>query len=295
MKVGQTHLTYCSNIHPGESWPRVLSNLENHALAVRQLVRPGDEFGIGLRLSAQAARTLEQPEAIAEFQAFLRSHGLYVFTLNGFPYGPFHGRPVKAAVYQPDWTRAERGDYTRCLIRILSQLKPAGVNGSISTVPGGFKRDITTNEQRGRIVQQLHQQVVNLYDLARSHGHAIMLALEPEPCCLLETTEEAVSFFERELLEPGALQALAKQLKTGTSEAETALRTHLGICLDACHAAVEFEEPSETLAKLRASGLRIAKVQASTGLRLTKPSSAMLAALQNFDTFAGGATLSFRL
>ena len=44
--------------------------------------------------------------------------GLYVFTINGFPYGPFHGQPVKAAVYRPDWREAERGRYTADLAEL---------------------------------------------------------------------------------------------------------------------------------------------------------------------------------
>src|SRR5690606_1462491 len=104
MKVGRTHLTYCTNIHPGESWSRVFSNLRTDLLEVRDLVSVDQPFGVGLRLSAEAADTLVQPEPLAEFRSFLEQERLYVFTLNGFPYGPFHGQAVKAAVYQPDWT-----------------------------------------------------------------------------------------------------------------------------------------------------------------------------------------------
>ena len=52
------HLTYCSNIHPGESWADVRANIEKFFPAVRDRVAPGETFGIGLRLSARAAREL---------------------------------------------------------------------------------------------------------------------------------------------------------------------------------------------------------------------------------------------
>ena len=98
-------LTYCTNIHPGESWPEVRANLERHLVPVRDRVAPGRRFGIGLRLSALAADQLAATEAFQAFRSFLEAEDLYVFTINGFPYGPFHGTRVKEDVYQPDWTR----------------------------------------------------------------------------------------------------------------------------------------------------------------------------------------------
>ena len=38
-----------------------------------------------------------------------------------------------------------------------------------------------------------------------------------------------------------------------------ALRRHLGVCYDVCHAAVEFEDPRASVARLRAAGIGIAK------------------------------------
>ena len=100
---GEPHLTYCTNIHPGETWAEVRANLERHVLRVKAAVAPARPFGVGLRLSAVAAATLAQPAELDAFRAFLRDSGLYVFTINGFPYGPFHGTRVKEEVYLPDW------------------------------------------------------------------------------------------------------------------------------------------------------------------------------------------------
>src|SRR5215211_2445360 len=80
------HLSYCTNIHPGESWPEVRANLERYLVPVRERVAPGRPFGVGLRLSAESARALAAPEALRELRGFLRAHDLYVFTINGFPY-----------------------------------------------------------------------------------------------------------------------------------------------------------------------------------------------------------------
>lgn len=283
MKVGATHLTYCTNIHAGESWADVFANIQTHLSAVRALIAPELPFGIGLRLSAEAATTLRQPEALAEFRAFLSEHDLYVFTINGFPYGRFHGEPVKARVYQPDWTQGERSDYTQVLIEILAALLPEGIAGSISTVPGGFRSEIQRPEQRERIAAQLVLQVATLANVERATGRQIALALEPEPACFIETTAELVDFFQTHLLAASARSALAQQLSVDEATAEALIRRHLGICLDTCHAAVEFETPLESLASLNSAGIRIAKVQASAGLRIPELNARTLAALSAYD------------
>src|SRR5262245_8331684 len=95
------HLTYCTNVHRGESLAEVRQNLVGYVAKVKALVAPAQRFGVGLWLSAAAARELQQPGERARLQALLREHGLYVFTLNGFPYGAFHGSAIKTRVYQP--------------------------------------------------------------------------------------------------------------------------------------------------------------------------------------------------
>src|SRR5258706_8347089 len=96
---GRPHLTYCTNIHPGESWPEVRANVTRHVTAVKARVAPDRPFGVGLRLSAAAAAALARPDELMAFRELLAAHDLYVFTLNGFPYGAFHGTTVKEAVY----------------------------------------------------------------------------------------------------------------------------------------------------------------------------------------------------
>jgi sugar phosphate isomerase/epimerase len=278
-----SHLTYCTNIHPGESWPAVFENVRTHVLAVKARVAPDEPFGVGLRLSAEAARTLREPAELERFGEFLAGHGLYVFTLNGFPYGPFHGQPVKSAVYRPDWSEAERGRYTSDLTGLLAALLPEGGTGSISTVPGGFKRDICSRGQVEAIARALLERVLELHEVHERTGKLITLALEPEPCCLLETTSETLDFFEAELLSRSAREFLAAGARVDKGVAEALLRRHLGVCLDTCHAAIEFEDPDQVLDRLLGAGLRVAKIQLSTGLRLTRPDRDTLEALRAYD------------
>lgn len=283
MKTAGGHLTYCTNIHPGESWEQVFENVRTHVLAVKGRLGVDEPFGVGLRLSADAARRLREPGELDRFRDFLDSSGLYVFTLNGFPYGPFHGQPVKAAVYRPDWREAERGRYTSDLAELLAALLPAGMSGSISTVPGGFKRDVQTPEQAAQIGRALLERVLELHHLLDRTGREITLALEPEPCCFLETTGETLDFFRHELLSRAALEWLAIRARVDLPRAEQILRRHLGVCLDTCHAAIEFEDADEALDRLLGAGLRIAKLQLSTGLRLPGPSADSLQALRAYD------------
>ena len=143
---GKGHLTYCTNIHPGESWEEVRANLGRYLPAVKQRIAPDRELGVGLRLSAAAAEALRDGPVLAELQDFLRREGLYVFTINAFPYGPFHGRRVKEEVYLPDWRDEQRLRYTDLVADLLLGLLPddQALEGSISTVPGAFKSNAAT-------------------------------------------------------------------------------------------------------------------------------------------------------
>jgi hypothetical protein len=141
------HLAYCTNIHRGESWAQTFDTLQQYTLAVRDRVSKGKPYAIGLRLGADAARELSDAATLTEFRRWLDRENCYVFTINGFPYGKFHGTRVKEQVYQPDWTTNERVDYTNLLFDLLAQIVPEGVEGSVSTVPGSFKEFITSQAQ----------------------------------------------------------------------------------------------------------------------------------------------------
>ena len=266
--TSDVHLSYCTNIHPGESWSEVRANLERYLVPVRERVAPGRPFGVGLRLSGEAARALAAPQVLDELRAFLAAHDLYVFTINGFPYGPFHGRPVKEQVYLPDWLDPERLAYTDLLADILAALVPEGMEGTISTVPGAFAPRVHGDADQERMARAMLDHVVHLVRIRRDTGRRIALALEPEPCCFLETIDETVAFFEQRLFSREAVATLAETTGLAFADAEQAIREHLGVCLDACHLAVEFEEPERVLAKLAAASIRVPKVQVTAGLRV---------------------------
>lgn len=280
---GLAHLTYCSNIHPGETWAEVRANLERYVPSVRDRVAPGQPFGIGLRLSAQAAGDLSRVPVLEELRDFLARNQLYVFTVNGFPYGKFHGARVKEGVYLPDWRNDERLRYTNQLADLLAQLLPDGLEGSVSTVPGAFKPAVHDAADTQRMTDNFLRHVAHLVELKQRSGRSIALALEPEPCCYLETVDETVEFFNRHLFSPTAVARLGELTGLGRAAASTALREHVGVCLDLCHAAVEFEDPVGCVRQLQAADIRVPKMQISSGLRLAELSPRALEALQQFD------------
>jgi sugar phosphate isomerase/epimerase len=252
------HLAYCTNVHPGESWAETLASLNRWTLAVKNRLACQGPYAIGLRLSDLAARELSEPGTLAEFQHWLELHGCYVFTINGFPFGRFHGTRVKEQVYVPDWTQADRLDYTNRLFEILARLVPEGVEGSVSTLPGSFKEFIHEPGQVQAIRENLWRCVEQTARLSERTGRALHLGLEPEPLGLIENSAETTRFFDQ----------LREQ-----HPGDPRLGRHLGVNYDTCHFAVEFEEPGAALAALRAHEIRLSKLHISNALRL-RPSAA---------------------
>jgi len=273
------HLTYCLNVHPGETWGENLAAIRRHAMRVRRAVAPGRTFGLGLRLSSEAAVELSDPPTLAELRGFLADNDLYVFTINGFPYGRFHGAGVKEDVYRPDWRTPERRDYTVRLVDILAALLPEGVPGSVSTVPGSYKPWIRTPDDVERMCRGLAEAAAHAASVRDETGRDICIALEPEPDCFIENTDEAVAFFTETL--PAAAPALAEHLGAPPDRLAAMLGRHLGVCLDTAHAAVQFEDPAESLRRMTSAGVRVGKVQLSAALRL-RPTRAALRRLNGF-------------
>ena len=274
------HLTYCLNVHPGETWPENLAAIRRYALAVRRQIAPGRPFGLGLRLSHQAAQALSKPAVLARFRAFLAEHDLYVFTINGFPYGRFHGRAIKANVYRPDWRSVARRNYTNRLSDLLAALLPEGVDGSISTVPISYGPGCRRPTDLAAAAANLAHCVAHLHQLALRTGREVHLGLEPEPDCVLQTTGDLLAFFET-TLPAVALPHLERRLGCRRERAEEILRRHLGVCLDTCHLAVQHETLRASVRRLRTRGVRISKVQLSAALR----APATPAALARLATF----------
>jgi sugar phosphate isomerase/epimerase len=281
--AGRLDLTYCSNIHAGERWDEVNAALARTLPCVRERLAHTGPFAVGLRLSAEAARTLERPDTLDAFRAFLDEAGCYVPTINGFPYGAFHGTHVKERVYQPDWRDPERVEYSNRLARLLIALDDGHAGTlSVSTVPGAFRSHVTSTSDVDLMAANLLDHAAYLKRLRLETGKTVMLAIEPEPACFIETVEEAVAFFREHLFDRDRVAAAGRRAGMPLSAADIA--AHLGVCLDTCHMAVEFEPIDRVFRELDAAGIAIAKIQLSSALRL--PSSAAAAPEDVFGPFA---------
>ena len=258
------HLSYCTNIHPAETWVETLGALQEHTLKVRDEVRPDKPYAIGLRLSADAARELLEGNNLPSFKAWLSENGCYVFTINGFPYGSFHGTRVKENVYRPDWSSPDRLLYTNNLFDIIAQLAPEGVEGSVSTLPGSFK---SFKADESAIFEHLEACARHIELLAERTGRDLHLGLEPEPLGHFEHTRDTVAFFDR--------------LLDSSDDPELLLR-RIGINYDTCHFAVEFNDCHTALDTFRKAGLRISKVHLSNALAFDLDTPSALEAIAQF-------------
>jgi sugar phosphate isomerase/epimerase len=270
------HLTYCTNIYPGESWVDTFANLEKYALPLKTRISPGQPLGIGLRLADAASRQLTHTEDWRQLKGWLDANGLYVAILNGFPFGGFHRQRVKDDVHTPDWTTSERQTYTVRLAAILSQLLPEGVGGGISTSPLTYRHWWTPDTQEEMLrtaCGNFARTVAALVNIHRETGKLIHVDIEPEPDGWIDTTENTIRFFNEVLL-PRAGKVLVNDFHFTPQAAEAAIREHLQLCYDVCHFAVMFEDPAVSIRKFLEAGIRIGRVQISAALKAAIPAGA---------------------
>lgn len=268
------HLTYCTNIHPGESWDKTFQNIKKFVPDIKEELAPDAPFGIGLRLSNVASLELIKDEKLSEFKSWLEDSNCYIFTFNGFPYGSFHRQVVKDEVHQPDWTTKERLDYTLRLFKILEAILPGGTDGGISTSPLSYRYWHQNKQSLEEVMKtatlQLAEIAAALYKTRQESGKEMHLDIEPEPDGLLENTAEVIAYFKDWLLPLGG-DYLKEQLGLSQKEAEQCLKDHIRICYDVCHFAVVYEKPAEVFAALAAEGIRVGKIQISAALKLQLP------------------------
>ncbi|MFF0679477.1 metabolite traffic protein EboE [Streptomyces tendae] len=241
------HLAYCTNVHPAETLDGVLAQLRDHCEPVRKRLGR-DRLGIGLWLARDAAHALvTDPAALRGLRTELDRRGLEVVTLNGFPYEGFGAEEVKYRVYKPDWADPERLEHTTSLARLLAGLLPDDVtDGTISTLPLAWRTayDETRADKARAALVTLAERLDALQDLT---GRSIRIGLEPEPGCVVETTQDALA----------PLTAIAHD--------------RIGVCVDTCHLATSFEDPQAALDALTAARVPVVKSQLSAALHAEHP------------------------
>lgn len=258
MSLSPLPLCYCTNVHAGLTVEGVLKGLDDFTVPVA--ARYGESMAAGLWLARPVVdELLAESDGPKRFREELETRGLTCHTLNTFPYGDFHSERVKENVYIPDWADPKRLEYTLNCAAILAEILPDGVDGSMSTVPLGFKEFDQPADFRERAADQLIQLATRLEYEASVTGRCIRLAIEPEPLCLLETTPETLEFFAF---------LIDRAERAGAAEA---VREHIGVCYDVCHQAVEFEDVAGSIRDLDAAGIRINKVHITCAIKALAP------------------------
>ena len=223
----------------------IRDNLEQHAIPARVSSR-SEELGVGLWLPAQAAAELAN--SAEQFADFLSQRRLRPFTINGFPYDNFHQDVVKHDVYRPAWWEESRLSYTKRLAEILAVLLPADeAVGSISTLPIGWPAAASGDSQLAQAAENLRELALFLEQLESKTGRRIVLAVEPEPGCILDTVDDVVMWFARQL-------------------PESVHRRYITVCHDICHTAVMMESQTQVVDRLAAEGITIGKIQVSSAV-----------------------------
>jgi len=244
------HLAYGTNVHPAETVDGLVEQIRRYGGGVRATLGV-DLLGLGLWLPAAAAAELAaRPGEVERIRRVLALHGLEIVTVNAFPYARFQAEVVKRAVYRPDWSESSRLAYTLDCAKVLAMLLPDdAVRGSISTLPLGWRspwyadRDAAARANLGRLAEGLAK-------VSADVGRPVQVGLEPEPGCVVETVDDAVR-------------------RLGDVDTE-----YIGVCLDTCHLATQFEDAATALATLDAAGLPVVKVQPSAALHAQTPGEA---------------------
>ncbi|HUG18528.1 MAG TPA: metabolite traffic protein EboE [Planctomycetaceae bacterium] len=258
MTLSTLPLGYCTNVHPGLTPREVLDGLRKYTVPVGERLKSFPAAGLWLAQPV-IEELVGSRDALNDFCREVREMKLSCYTLNAFPYGNFHSDRVKEQVYLPDWSDPRRLDYTFKCAAVLAELLGDFDEGSISTVPLGFKQLDRPEGFLDLAMEQLVELAIQFEELYESTGKRIRLAIEPEPLCLLETTSETIDFFAK-------LGEYAATL--GKREL---VRESIGVCYDVCHQAVEFEDVDASLRAIDAAGIRLNKIHITCAIDLPDP------------------------
>ncbi len=255
MKISRDKdLCYCFNVFDKDSAHPFSADFRGRIRAIKSAIFAGDNkpFGIGLWLNEEKLRAFTSESAIRNLRELLVAENFYVFTLNAFPYSSFHGSPVKENVYLPDWRSEERLEYSMASADLLSRILPEETEGSISTVPGGYKKFISKRDF-AKIASNILRMNEHLKRIFSNTGKKIRLAIEFEPDCVWEKAEDFVEF-------------RAKYLSSLNE-----LGNFIGVCYDCSHAEVVGANLDADIKLLGTANTDIVKFQISAALSAYLP------------------------
>lgn len=257
--ASELRLTYCTNVHPSDDLASMEAVLRSEVAPTLHEVLGGEHprHLLGAWWPSDVVAAFEDEARLDAHARVLDELGLVPASLNVFPAGRFHGAGVKESVYEPSWWSDERLAYTIAAARACATiLARQGVERAVmSTLPLGFRGRARDRASDERAVANVFHCALALEELLERSGVEIVLAIEPEPWCVLESIDEALHWFVDE--------ALPFAARHGN---EAAMRRHVGLCLDLCHAAVVGEDPVEAVRLCARAGMRIGKIQLSSAV-----------------------------
>jgi sugar phosphate isomerase/epimerase len=261
-------LAYSSNLHAAETVAEVASAVRGFTAEARS--RLGwPSLGLDLRLGSRAIAELDDAPARDALRRELNAAGAAAFTINAFPLRPFQAPVVKRDAYLPDWTARERLDDTLRLIPIALALSDEP-EVTISTVPGTYRPLAGGPAVAAAVAAAFGEWAAAAARSRRDTGRSVVLCVEPEPWCLLETSWE-IAWFWRGPLASSGLEACARALDGDRDAAREALARHLGVCVDTCHLSLAFEDQRAAVERMAGAGARIAKCQFSAAPEVRDP------------------------
>src|SRR3954447_11517537 len=284
MNLGRLgHLSYSTLVHPSDNWELMSHSLRTYVPQVKARVSPNQSFGLSLRLAAPSAEALvNDSSARAALKRFLEENDLYLYTVNAFPYGAFKDTIVKEQVYEPDWRSEERTQYTINVAEILADVVPESIQPSIQSAPLGFKPNVTSKAVIDSYTEHVMRVAAHLIKLEERTGRTVTLALEPEPFCFLETTNETVDYFTNHLYTGKSAEMLAKFAGIPIADAILAQRKFVGTVFDICHQAVVYEDIATSLQKLVDAGIPIFKLQEAAAMRVPNVTQKIVDTLKRY-------------
>src|SRR4029078_5893282 len=169
-----------------------------------------------------------------------------------------------------------RTQYTVAVADILADIGTNAVPPSIQTAPLGFKPNVTGPDVVASYNEHVLRVVAHLIQIEQPTDRLVTLAIEPEPHCFLETTDETVDYFTNHLYSGASAARLGKLASLPLPEKHVAARNHLGIVFDIGHQAVGFEHIPTSLQKLVDAGIPIFKLQEGAASHIPRGARSVL-------------------
>jgi hypothetical protein len=238
---------YALNVFPYNTLSELWACLEGDVLKLKEAAFPNEPFPIELRFSERLVRELQNDcNEVARLKYFLDANDMLLVTVNGFVMPSFHGERVKERVYLPAWHESDqRVRFTNSCLDLLAQLAPLDAETVSVSVPFGVLKP-TPMEAIAPNILKCAEHAAKLHQRT---GVRCVVALEPEPGLCVETTAEAIEFFERFV--------------------PAQMRRYLTVNFDLSHQLVEFEDLNSSVRLLERNGVPIAKIHVSNAAEMT--------------------------